>query len=105
MRKIASLFFQLIFIESFKNLSKNERERYYSDPLDINNYLHYYFLVVNLNFNKDKIFLRFNSESSLFSEDQGYWFKLDGIPENFRDKGIVFSLEESGPLLHYRSNK
>jgi len=105
MRKIAVLFFQLVFIESFKNLTKNEREKYYFDPLDINNFLHHYFLVVSLNFDKDKIFLRFNSESSIFDEEQGYWFKLDGIPKNLREKGIVFSLEKSGPLFHFYSNK
>jgi len=104
MRRFAVLLFQLIIIESFKKINKNEREQYFSDPLDIKNYLNHYFFVVSLSFNKDKIFLKFNSESSYFVEGKSAWFKLDGIPLDLRAKGTMFSLEHNGFIFHYKTN-
>lgn len=95
MRRLAVLLLELIFIENFKKINKNEREKYFFDPLDIKNYSNYYFLVVCLHLNKDKIFLKFNYESSFFPEGNGAWFKLDGIPLELRKEGTLFSLEST----------
>lgn len=104
MRKLAMLLFQLIVVESFKKINKNEKEKYFFDPLDIKDYLNFYFLVVSLNLNKDKIFLKFNSESSFFKEGKDAWFKLDGIPLDLREKGTMFSLENNGFVSHFKVN-
>ena len=100
MRKLAMLLFQLIIIESFKKINKDRDEKYFFNPLEIKDYFNYYFLVVDLNLNKDKIFLKFNFESSFFPKENGAWFKLDGIPENLRAKGTMFSLEHNGIISH-----